>query len=436
MKINSIEIIKTLHSKDYQALWAGGCVRDMLLGKHPKDFDIVTDAPPNEVENIFDKTIPIGKQFGIIMVHQNDHEFEIATFRKESDYKDGRRPNTVEFTDAYEDAHRRDFTINGMFYNPVTDQIIDHVNGQRDLTLGLIKFIGDPNERIQEDHLRLLRAVRFKNTLQFQYEPNTYKAVLEHANLAANISAERVQTELNKMLECPHRIDAINDLEDLGLLKVLLPEIQDLKGVGQSKSTHAEGDVFNHTLKSLNQIKTNEKLSVIWAVFLHDVGKALTFNVTNQRITFYGHAKKSGELAESILSRLRFSNQFIEHVVWLVERHMSLFQIFDMPKATQIKWFLHPWFLDLLSLHKYDTQGQTPVDLTKHDELLKLYQQTVSKIPSLPKPFLSGSEICEYLKIEPGPRIGEIKDLIYDLQLESKLTSKNQAIEYLLKNFT
>jgi len=436
MKITSIQIIKTLHKKGYQALWAGGCVRDILLGKKPKDYDIVTDAPPEEVENIFDKTIPIGKQFGIIMVHQDEHEFEIATFRKESDYKDGRRPTTVEFTDAYEDAHRRDFTINGMFYDPLTDTIIDHVNGQRDLTLGLVQFIGDANKRIKEDHLRLLRAVRFKNTLQFQYEPQTYKAVLEHAHLAKNISAERIQTEINKMLECPKRIDALNDLEDLGLLKVLLPEIQNLKGVGQSKNTHAEGDVYNHTLKALSQIEDNEKLSIIWAVFLHDVGKATTFKATKERITFYGHAKESGNLARKILTRLKFSTRFIDHVVWLVERHMSLFQIFDMPKATQIKWFLHPWFLDLLELHKYDTMGQSPVDLSKHDELLKLYQDTVSEIPSLPDPLLSGTEICEFLKINPGPKVGEIKEAIYDLQLESKLQTKEQAQEYLLKNFT
>jgi poly(A) polymerase len=436
MKITSIQIIKTLHKKGYQALWAGGCVRDMLLGKVPKDFDIVTDAPPEDVESIFDKTIPIGKQFGIIMVQQDGHEFEIATFRKESDYTDGRRPSTVEFTDAYEDAHRRDFTINGMFYDPLTDKIIDHVNGQRDLTLGLVEFIGDANQRIKEDNLRLLRAVRFKNTLQFQYEPKTYKAVLEHAELVKNVSAERIQVELNKMIKCPRRIDALNDLEDLGLLRVILPEIQDLKGVGQSKTTHAEGDVYNHTLKSLNQIDDNEKLSIIWAVFLHDVGKATTFKATNDRITFNGHAKESGNLAKQILGRLKFSTRFIDHVVWLVERHMSLFQIFDMPKATQIKWFLHPWFLDLLELHKYDTMGQSPVDLTKHDQLLKLYQDTVSEIPSLPDPFLSGTEICHLLAIQPGPKVGKIKEQIYDLQLENKLKSKQEAQDYLLKHFT
>ena len=432
MKISSISIIKSLHAKGFKALWAGGCVRDILLGKEPKDYDIVTDATPDQVESLFDKTVPIGKQFGIIMVHQDDHEFEIATFRSEGEYQDGRRPSQVEFVDDYEDAHRRDFTINGMFYNPITDEIIDHVHGQRDLDMQIIQFIGDPESRIQEDHLRLLRAVRFKNTLSFQYEPKTYKAILKHHKLAELISPERVQQELNKILQCPKRCDAINDLEDLGLLKVLLPEIQDLKGVGQSASTHAEGDVYQHTLKCLSQIESDEKLSIIWAALLHDCGKALTFEIGKDRITFNGHASKSADLAENILGRLRFPKRFIEHVSWLVARHMSLFQIFDMPKATQIKWFLHPWFLDLLELHKYDTMGQTPVDLSKYNELLKLYQDTVSQIPSLPNPLLSGEDICQVLDIKPGPVVGEIKEAMFDKQLEGHLQTRKQAEEFII----
>jgi len=430
MKISSIEIIKTLQSQGHQALWAGGCVRDMLLGKHPKDYDIVTSATPDQVENIFDKTVPIGKQFGIIMVHQDDHEFEIATFRTEGEYTDGRRPSTVEFADAYQDAHRRDFTINGMFYDPINDQVIDHVNGQRDLKLQIIEFIGDPQTRIQEDHLRLLRAVRFKNTLDFQYEPKTYKAILKHSELVNRVSPERVQDELNKILLCQSRCQAIDDLEDLGLLKQVLPEIQDLKGVGQSASTHAEGDVYQHTLKSLKQIAPNEKLSIIWATFLHDCGKALTFEFGEDRITFNDHASKSADLAEQILGRLRFSKRFIEHVSWLVARHMSLFQIFDMPEATRIKWFLHPWFLDLLKLHKYDTMGQTPVDLSPHDKLLKLYQETVAKIPSLPEPLISGDQICQSLSIKPGPMVGQLKEMVYDQQLEGKISNLKQAEDF------
>ncbi|MBT6143187.1 CCA tRNA nucleotidyltransferase [bacterium] len=436
MKPSSIQIIKDLHAKGYQALWAGGCVRDMLLGVEPKDFDIVTDATPEVVESLFDKTIPIGKQFGIIKVIYNEHEFEIATFRKESDYKDGRRPSIVEFTDAYEDAHRRDFTINGMFYNPITDEVTDHVNGQRDLDLKVLEFIGDPNQRIQEDHLRILRAIRFKNTYGLTYNPSSYQALLKNANLVTKITPERVQVEINKMLSHSSRVGSINNMEDLGILEHLLPEIQNLKGVGQSPTTHAEGDVYAHTLECLKQVKDQSKLSVIWATFLHDVGKSITYTIQEDKITFPGHASASAELAKQILTRLRFPKKFIQHVEWLCAHHMSLYQIFDMTVSRQKHWFLHPWFLDLLEVHKYDTMGQQPQDLSRYHELHDLYSKTVSKIKVLPKPFLDGSQITKLLSIKPGPQVGVIKSELYDLQLDGVFKSKKEAQSYLLKNFS
>ena len=333
MKVSAINIVKELNQKKFKALWAGGCVRDILLGNKPKDYDIVTDCKPDQVEAMFEKTVAIGKKFGIIMVNYNDYHFEIATFRKESDYKDGRRPSSVEFADEYEDAHRRDFTINGMFYDPIKDQIIDHVGGQKDLDLKLIRFINDPEERIQEDNLRILRAVRFKNNLDFGYHPETYKAIKKYAHLIENVSRERVQTELNKILEDKNRAKALDDLEDLGLLQILLPELQACMGVAQPMDFHKEGDVYTHILQSLAAMPEGLTISMYWAVLLHDIAKPLTYADHRGQITFYQHAEKSAELAENILQRLKFSKRIINHVTFLVKHHMSIccFVIFFSP---------------------------------------------------------------------------------------------------------
>ncbi len=431
MKPSSIQIVSTLRKKGYQALWAGGCVRDILLGVTPKDFDIVTDATPDVVEGIFDKTVAIGKAFGIIVVHHQGHEFEIATFRKESDYQDGRRPSVVEFTDAYEDAHRRDFTINGMFYDPSSDEIIDHVGGQKDLDLKLVRFIGEPSLRIQEDHLRILRAVRFKNTLDFQYHPATYQALKKQAHQILDISKERIAQELDKMLQCKNRAKALNDLEDLGLLQLLLPEVQAMKGVAQPADYHKEGDVYEHTSLALANMPAGLPLSYYWGILYHDAGKPACFGMNQERITFYGHAEKSAELAVERLSTLKYSKNFIQHVEFLCKYHMNLFQILDMSYKNQVKWFLKPWFLDLLEIHKYDTLGTEPADISMYQKIKDLYHNTVKDLPEQFPKLVSGQDIMQILNIPAGPRLGEILEDIYDLQIEKKLNSRSQALDYI-----
>ena len=411
-------------------MWAGGCVRDILLGNKPKDYDIVTDCKPDQVEAMFEKTVAIGKKFGIIMVNYNDYHFEIATFRKESDYKDGRRPSSVEFADEYEDAHRRDFTINGMFYDPIKDQIIDHVGGQKDLDLKLIRFINDPEERIQEDNLRILRAVRFKNNLDFGYHPETYKAIKKYAHLIENVSRERVQTELNKILEDKNRAKALDDLEDLGLLQILLPELQACMGVAQPMDFHKEGDVYTHILQSLAAMPEGLTISMYWAVLLHDIAKPLTYADHRGQITFYQHAEKSAELAENILQRLKFSKRIINHVTFLVKHHMSIYQVLDMPVKTQIKWFRKVWYLDLLELNKYDILGTDPSDLSIYLEILKLYHNTVKDLPTEYPKLISGREVMQILNIEPGPGVAEVLEEIHDLQLEGKINSQQEAVDY------
>ncbi len=426
----SIKIIKQLKAAGHEAYWAGGCVRDILLGIKPKDYDIVTSAKPDEIEDILEKTIPIGKEFGVILALQDDHEFEVATFRSDSGYSDGRRPDAVEFTNAEEDAKRRDFTINAMFYDPTEDKIYDFVDGQKDLEAGLVRFIGEPEQRILEDHLRVLRAVRFKNVYDFQYHPDTYNAVKKYAEKITDISNERIRDELNKMIIDKKRVEAFNDMEDLGLLEIILPEIQELKGVAQPAHYHKEGDVYDHTMQALGSIPEGEPLSLYWAVLLHDVGKPDTFEL-EERIRFDGHAERSAEIAGPLLRRLRFSKNFTKKVQWLAEQHMSVYNVLDMPKATRIKWFLKPWFLELLELNKHDILGTDPADLSTYEEIKELYTKEVSELPDeLPK-LLSGKDIMEIKGIKPGPELGVMLEDLEDLQLEGTVTTREQALEWL-----
>lgn len=439
MKITSIQIIQTLRANGYYALWAGGCVRDMLLGHKPKDFDIATNAKPDQIEALFKDTKAVGKAFGVILVKSDGHEFEIASFRDESDYQDGRRPSKVEFASDYEDAMRRDFTINGMFYDPVEDQIIDHVGGQKDLDLKLIKFIGSCEERILEDHLRILRAIRFKNTLGFQYHPETYQALKKHAALIKKISNERIQDELNKMLICKNRVNAINDLEDLGLLDLILPEIQAMKGVAQPHQYHQEGDVYNHTILALSKMPEDLPLSYYWAILFHDSGKPKTYAENDKRITFYNHANISAEIVTKRFSELKFSVNFIKHVEFLCKYHMNLFQILEMSYKNQVKWFLKPWFLDLLEIHKYDTLGTEPSDISMYLKIKDLYHTTVKNLEAKLEDgklikLISGEDIMEILKLKPSKKIAEILEEIQDLQIEDKIKNRNEALEF-IKNY-
>jgi poly(A) polymerase len=433
MKISAVQIVEKLQQAGFKAFWAGGCVRDILLGHEPEDYDIVTSATPDQVEDLFDKTIPIGKKFGVILAKEGIHDFEIATFRSDSGYSDGRRPDAIEFKSEKEDALRRDFTVNGLFYEPTTDKILDYVNGQLDLKAKVIRFIGDPETRILEDNLRILRAVRFKNNLDFQYHPDTYQAVKKHAKLIENVSPERIQAELNKILKHANRVEALQDLEDLGLLQILLPEIQALKGVAQPAEYHHGLDVYEHTLKALETLPANAELSLVWSVLFHDSGKAQTFEIRDDRIHFDNHAAVSAEIVTKVLNRLHCSRTFTEKVAWLCEQHMSIVQILEMPKAAKIRWFLKPYFLDLLDLHKADSTGINPQDTDLHDQLLTDYRYEMSLRPDeLPK-LLTGDEIIQLSGLPKGPQIKQVVDKLRDLQYEQKITTKEQAVAWVRK---
>ncbi len=431
MQPTSIEIIKQLKSAGFQAYWAGGCVRDMLLGIKPKDYDIVTNAKPEEIENILAHTIPIGKQFGVILAIVNGHHFEVATFRSDAGYSDGRRPDAVIFSSAEKDAKRRDFTVNGMFYDPTTDEIFDYVDGQKDLEARLIRFIGDPHERILEDHLRILRAIRFKNTLNFQYEPGTYQAILKHASILIDkVSNERIRDELNKMIVSPYAVNAFSDMEDTGILQIILPEIQKMKGVAQPYQYHKEGDVWIHAINALSTLPSHAPLALRWATLLHDVGKPETFKLA-ERIRFDSHDRKSAEIARKILTRLHFDNRMIDEVCWLIVHHMMVDTLIQMPKGRRLVWFHHVYFINLLELFYADARGTTPPHTELIDQVAKLYHDDLASMPTLPNPLLNGEDVMKILNLKPGKKIGEILDQLREKQLAGEITTKEEATVWL-----
>ncbi len=441
MKPTSIEIIEILKKAGHEAYWAGGCVRDMLLGIKPKDFDIVTSAKPDEIEDLLEHTIPIGKKFGVILAIKNDHHFEIATFRSDSGYSDGRRPDAVEFTSAEKDASRRDFTINALFYDPMEDKIMDYVNGQKDMDDKLIRFIGDPEERILEDHLRILRAVRFKNNYQMQYHPDTYSAIKKHAALVKNISRERIQDELNKMIMGEIPGQSFEEMFELGILDHIIPELSKLKGLAQPLQYHQEGDVWDHSIRSLNSLTDEESdpnplraepptVALKWATFLHDIGKYDTFSIDNERIRYDGHAEKGAEIAGNILKRLAFPRKTIEKVQWLIAHHMMVVPLFEMPDGRRRHWFLQPHFDDLLELYRADAMGIIPMDLSAYEKLKQLYGHEIAKLKLMPKQLISGTDIMKILDIEGGEQVGKVIQEIREKQLSGEIKTKKQAKEF------
>jgi poly(A) polymerase len=435
----AVKIVQTLQNKGYETYLAGGCVRDMLMGKEPKDFDISTSAKPKEIEGIFSKTKAVGKKFGVILVLGKTEEFEVATFRGEEEYKDARRPSKVFWVSSKEDAKRRDFTVNGLFYDPIAKKIIDFVNGQEDIEKKIIKFIGNPDERIKEDNLRILRAVRFKNTLGFKYDKETEKALKKNAKLVQNVSKERIKNELDLILEDRSRAQGILDLSRLGILKYILPEIEKMKGAKQPPQFHSEGDVFEHTILSLRKLPEKVSREAAWATLLHDIGKPDTSKVREhpkygKRITFYGHTKLGAEITDKICRRLRFSKKEREKVVFLVLEHLRHKDIPKMKLARQRKWAQNPLFPELMVVWKADSEasylGKKGVDLSLYNYAKKLYEKE-QKQPKPPKLLLNGNDVMKTLNIPSGPLVGKILRQVEEAQLENKIKTKKEAIEYI-----
>ncbi len=441
---SALAVVKKLQAEGFIALFAGGCVRDHLLGRKPKDYDVATDAFPEEVEALFPKTIPIGKAFGVIAVVDGKEIVEVATFREEAGTLDGRHPETILFSAAKEDALRRDFTINGMFFDPIKEQLIDYVHGRRDLEKKLVKAIGAPAERFQEDHLRMLRAVRFAHNLGFALDPTTEAAIQSMAALIANISAERIEQELTRILtESPRPGDALRHLYELGLLEPILPELIPMVGQEQPPQFHPEGDVFEHTVLMLNLMAENQQTQSVYTarelaytVLLHDVGKPPTARIGPgtdglPRIRFDGHAAIGAEMAEAILVRLKFPNKEKKHIVEAIRGHMRFMDVQKM-RTSKLRKMIGAETFDLeMELHRLDCLGSHAM-LDNH-EFLRTYMEEMANEPILPEPWLCGHDLIA-LGIKEGKLIGKILKEAYDGQMEGRFADRETLLEWVREN--
>ncbi len=425
-KATAKEIVARLQSAGFAAFWVGGCVRDFLLGREPQDFDIATDAKPEQVEKLFKKTIPVGKKFGVIIVVENKQQFQVATFRAEADYQDGRRPEKVVFANAEADASRRDFTVNGLFYNPLTEKIHDWVGGEKDLRAKIIRTIGKPEERFGEDHLRMLRAVRFAAQLNFKIEPGTFAAIQTLAPKIKVISAERIREELIKLFAPPHAGRGLVLLRDSGLLEHILPELAATVDCEQSPNFHPEGSVFNHICLMLEKMPAGAHESLPWAAILHDISKPVTAerDAATGKIHFYGHEKVGAEMAEAILRRLKFPNKQTEAIVEAVRHHMQFKDVKQMRKATLRRLLMRETFPLEMELHRLDCLGSFG-DLEHYNFLLE-EAEALKQQPAIRPPLLTGNDLIK-LGLKPGKELGALLAEIREQQLSDELKTPREA---------
>jgi len=426
----ALELALKLKSAGHEALYAGGCVRDRLLGHEPKDYDIATSALPTEVLKLFPGSNEVGAHFGVVIVRHAGHHIEIATFRTDGSYGDGRRPDSVEFSNAEEDAKRRDFTINGLFEDPQSGEIIDHVGGRRDLEAGILRAIGDPAQRFREDALRLLRAIRFNAHLGFELDPATATALRNQAPLLARISPERIRDEFSRILTSPRRRRGMVQLVHCGLMEQFLPEFLPLIGCEQPPQWHPEGDVYTHTLLMLDMLADDAPLELCLAVLLHDIAKPPTRTVDEDsgRIRFNGHDALGAEMARSILSRLRYPNRVIDAVCPMVARHMKFMHVQEMRVAKLKRFMAEPTFDMELELHRVDCASSN--GFTDNYEFLLAKREEFANEPLIPGPLVSGGDLIR-LGLEPGPRFKEILENIQTEQLEGRILDRESALAYL-----
>jgi len=423
-----------LHAAGYTAYLAGGCVRDRLLGRGPEDFDVATDAPAPVVQQLFRKTIPIGIQFGVVLVVLEDVPVEVATFRADAPYLDGRHPSSVRFGTPQEDAQRRDFTINGMFLDPRTDTVIDYVGGQADLRARVIRAVGDPATRIREDRLRMLRAVRFSARLDFEIEARTFAAIQAAAGSITDMAWERIGDEVVRMLtdsEAGSARRAFELLDATGLLAPILPEVVALKGVQQSTDYHPEGDVYVHTLGLLAQL-THPSEALALAALLHDVAKPSCARREAERITFHGHTALGAQMATAICQRLRRSRETWERVAFLVRHHLHPLQAAEMRQSTLKRFLALDGIEELLELARLDAMASNQ-DLTAYNFCRRKLQE-LGAAALRPAPLLRGRDLLE-LGFAPGPLFGQILDAVTDAQLEGTLTTREQALAWVRQRY-
>lgn len=418
-----------LRAAGFQALFAGGCVRDRLRGVAPKDWDVATDARPEDVQRLFRRTVAVGVHFGVVRVLEGGAEFEVATFRADGAYLDGRHPEGVRFTTAREDAERRDFTVNGLFLDPATDEVTDYVGGRADLAAGVLRAIGEPAARFREDKLRLLRAVRFAAALDFRVEEQTWEAVRAAAKDITRVSAERIRDELVKIFLSPRRVRGLDLLDASGLLRVLLPELDACHGCEQPPQWHPEGDVFVHTRLMLSLLPETVSVPLVFSVLLHDVGKPPTARAdADGRVRFNGHEYVGAEMAERVMTRLRFSRTEIDATVEGVRNHMAFKDVQNMRTATLKRFLARPTIGDELELHRVDCAASH--GYLDNLEFLRQKREEFAHEPLIPKPLVNGRDLIA-LGLKPGPDFGRILEATMTRQLEGGFSDREAALAWL-----
>ena len=424
-------IVQRLREEGYSAYFAGGCVRDRLLGKEPQDYDIATSAHPEDVQRIFPQTIPVGAQFGVILVLVEGEPFEVASFRHDGPYLDGRRPSEVRYGSLEEDVLRRDFTINGMVYDPLEDRLIDLVEGRLDLERRVIRAIGEPERRFEEDRLRMIRAVRFAASLDFQIDPATFAAIKKLAGTITQIAWERIGDEITRILTEGGARRGFELLDESGLLPVLLPEVVAMKGTPQSPDYHPEGDVFVHTMLLLKHMQSPSE-TLAYGALLHDIAKPVCVRQEEKRITFYGHTEKGAEMATEMLKRLKRSRAAGERVAYLVRNHLRHVQAPQMRLSTLKRFLREEGIEELLEL--------TRLDALASNGDLQYYQFCKERLASLdensirPAPLVRGDDLIG-LGFAPGPIFAEILHQVEERQLGGELRDRDEAIAWIQRNY-
>jgi poly(A) polymerase len=428
------EVAARLRERGHIAYFAGGCVRDMVRRLIPKDYDLVTDARPEVVQELFPRTHAVGAHFGVIIVLENGFQFEVATFRSDDAYIDGRHPSAVHFSSPEEDAQRRDFTINGMFYDPVAEKVIDFVGGRADIDAKLVRAIGDPARRFAEDRLRMLRAVRFATALDYEIDTTTWEALVANASSINQISAERIRDELVRVFLSPNRVRGWDLLDSSGLMRAILPELDAMKGVLQPEQFHPEGDVFVHTRLMLQLLPEEVSVPLVFAVLFHDVAKPVTAMVDETgRIRFNEHDRIGAQMTEAIMRRLRFSGVEIEATVEMVKQHMVFKDAPNMRVAKLKRFMARPTFDDELELHRVDCESSHRM-LDNYEFLLRKREEFANE-PIIPPPLVRGDDLIA-LGLKPGPKFGEILEAVETRQLEGALRTREEALEWVKREYS
>ena len=429
-------ICEVLRRNGYQALLVGGCVRDLLLGREPADYDVTTNATPEEVMKLFPESVAVGAQFGVMLIPRDGWKVEVAAFRSDVGYSDGRHPDRVVYSKTpEEDVQRRDFTINGLLMRHDTGEVLDFVGGQADLKAEIIRAIGEPSRRFTEDKLRMMRAVRFAARFGFEIEATTFRAIRRHAGEIHQVSPERLRDELTKLLTEGAARQGFELLDETWLLEQVLPEIASMKGVEQPPQYHPEGDVWMHTRMMLEGLPAGSSPTLAWGVLLHDVGKPPTFRPapeTGDRIRFDGHVEVGVRMAEEICRRLRFSNEETEQILALVANHMRFKDVESMRISTLKKFVRQPHFDEHLALHRLDSLSSN-----RHLEAYEFVQRFIAETPPeqvRPERLLTGDDL-QGMGFRPGPLFSEILGALEEVQLEGEIKSREEAEEYVQKRF-